>query len=159
MIKHAQSCPVSHQLIDENVVRLTAFFTVASLLVGWFFPLAWFFLLLDFVLRIKATHLSPLARISRYLMHKVFKFKPKTIDAKPKQFAAKIGLVFSLALTISIVLQLPYLGQLVLVLFLTAASLEAFLNFCLGCLVYQLLVDIGVIKLPKDPKTKRGLKS
>ena len=145
-MKHIAACPIGKDLIDENVVRLNAFFTIIILVFGWFFPMVWLFLVLDFALRIKATKFSPVARFSRFLMHEGFKAKPKPINAKPKLFAAKIGLIFSLLLTLSYFFKWPVVGMIVLVLFLTAASLEAFFNFCLGCLIYQVLTNLGLIK-------------
>ncbi len=147
MIKHASACPIGKKLIDENVVRLNAFLTILILLFGWFFPISWLFLLIDFALRIKITRYSPVARLSRFLMHRGFQAKPKPINAEPKLFAAKIGLLFSLSLVVSIFLGLPHLGEITLILFLFAASLETFLNFCLGCLIYQFLVKIGLLKI------------
>jgi len=150
MITHVEACPIDRTLVDQNVIRLAGFVTILTLLLGYFLPFVWGLLLVDFVLRIKIIRLSPIVRLSKWLFHSVFKIKPKPINAEPKIFAAKIGLLFSLMLNLSLLFHLTEFKLVTLSLFLLAAGLETFFNYCLGCKIYQLLVELKIIDLKKS---------
>jgi len=118
-------CPISFKKIDENVARLNGFFTVVLLFVflvtSSILPVL--LLLADFLVRgIEKPQFSPLALLSKFILSR-FNAKPHLINAGPKIFAARIGLLFSLLITLSVlfglnVLPLFLLWFLVFVLFL-----------------------------------------
>jgi hypothetical protein len=139
-------CPVDGVSIDENRVRIGAFFV---LLMGiayvistiWLFPA---FLLVDFILR-AAGHpaYSPIAIISGETA-RLLKIKSKPVDRGPKRFAAATGAVFS-----GLILFAQLFGWHTLALSLTGvllifASLESFVGFCAGCYVYSLLKPLSI---------------
>lgn len=132
------ACPVDFIIVNENKVRLTAL-QVFLLAVAYFFTGAWIipsFLIIDFFLRgFKLGKYSLLNLMSDQLV-KAFSIPVKPIDQAPKRFAAKIGFLFSIAIT---ALQLT--GNTVAALILAAvltffAFLESFFSFCAGCYVY-----------------------
>ncbi len=157
MITHVEACPIDEQLIDGHVVRLAGFFTFIFLLVGYFLPSIWLLLLIDFALRIKIIRFSPIVRLSKWLCHRVMHWPPEAINAEPKIFAAKIGFLFSLILTLSLMLPGRTVTLVTLALFLFAVSLETFFNYCLGCKIYQLLVELKIINLTKSQPSIRAI--
>lgn len=142
-------CPVSPERIDENRVRVTALGVI--LIMGAFFitghVLFPAMLIVDFFIRAftRLTY-SPLS----WLAHKfvmVIGTRPVLIDKAPKVFAARIGLLFAISITVAsfsgFVLLANILGA-TLVLF---AFLECGLNFCTGCWIYTFLVYPRVRKM------------
>lgn len=90
--------------------------------------------------------LSPLGQLVTRVITPALPFAAKEVPGPPKRFAQGIGVVFSVTAAV-LALGLGYeaaayvvLGGLVL-----AASLEAFLGFCLGCKMFALLMKAGVI--------------
>lgn len=123
----------------ENKIRLTAFFVLLLVLAyiqtGQFiFP---FILTIDFALRgLGYGSYSLLGNAAGYLA-KVFRLKEKPVYFPPKQFAARIGLLFSLILLILNVLKINSLP--VSIVLAVCAGLEAFFNYCVGCKVFNLI--------------------
>jgi Domain of unknown function (DUF4395) len=124
---------------SESKIRLTAFFvlvlTIAYLVTGvGLFPIA---LLLDFTLRaFGLAPYSPLAFLAGQTA-KALKLPAKPVYMPPKRFAARIGFVFCLGVTI-----LHYADQEVAATILGAvlaifAALESLAGFCAGCYVYN----------------------
>lgn len=137
----SQDCPISSETVDGSVARLTAFFTVVLLLAGLFSNLKWIALLLclDFFIRgFTRLPISPLRRAAR-AQARLLRRKPKTVNAGPKIFAAKIGFLISAAIVILSFAGLGAVARLVAEIFVLAAGLEAFLGICLGCKIHALL--------------------
>lgn len=122
---------------SQNKIRIIAFlvFVLALLFMYFNFILIPVFLAIDFALR--GFNLGKYSLLS-VLASKIVKFLPfadKPIFFPPKQFAAKIGFVFSLALIIFYFLHLNSIPiAAILALF---AAMEAFFNICMGCIVYN----------------------
>ncbi|MCE1155415.1 MAG: DUF4395 domain-containing protein [Bacteroidales bacterium] len=98
-------CPISFNKIDEHVARLNGFFTVALLVVflltGSVLPVV--FLVLDFLARgLGQPQWSLLARSSTWIL-KSAGVKPRLLNAGPKLFAARVGLLFSVLVLLSAV--------------------------------------------------------
>jgi hypothetical protein len=96
-------------------------------------------LALDFIIRafLKPRY-SPLATLGRGISSGLN--LPKVmVDAAPKVFAARIGVVFSLAATVLLALGLVLPGVIVLGILAVFAFLESVFSFCAGCWVYSLL--------------------
>ena len=123
----------------ESKVRLTAFFVLLSVIFYLIFGKIVFpvFLVIDFALRsFNLSQYSPLAFISGLLV-KAFKMPVNRVFLPPKRFAARIGLLFSLAI---VVLHLLNWGIfLVSSILALCAALESFVGFCAGCYVYSFL--------------------
>ncbi len=131
-------CPISISKIDENVARLNGTFTVILFAVFALtlniIPVV--FLLVDFLLRgAELSKYSPLAQLSIFLL-KTFNVKKKPINAGPKIFAARIGVVFSAGILLFTLLNLPTAAFIFTAIFGACAFLEAAFSFCVACQIY-----------------------
>lgn len=134
-------CPISNKKVDENVARLNGGLTVT--LLGLFLItnniFLIIFLLIDFFLRsADLSDYSPLANVSKFVIEKTG-IKKKTINAGPKIFAARIGVVFNLAILISILFDLNTVTYILVGIFGICAFLEAAIGFCVACQIYPFL--------------------
>lgn len=135
-------CPLSDERVDENQVRVTALAVV--LVMGAFFitghPLFPAFLILDFYIRaFTSMKNSPISWLSQRMVRAIGP-QPVWINKGPKIFAARLGFVLSLIITLASLFSMPLLSNVIgggLVLF---AFLECGLNFCAGCWVYTYVV-------------------
>lgn len=134
-------CPISFRKTDEHAARLVGFFTVVILITA-IVTSSWIpvlFLVLDFLARSLEKHsLSVLARISVFLLS-VLKVKPRLINAGPKVFAARVGLLFSSLVLISLLSGWPVAALVIAVVFGVCAFLEAAIGFCVACRLYPLV--------------------
>jgi type III secretory pathway component EscT len=73
-----------------------------------------------------------LGRVSGSIL-KGFGVAPRLVDAGPKRFAARIGLLFSVALVVLAQFDIRTATEIVAAILLVCAALESFLGFCLGC--------------------------
>ena len=69
----------------------------------------------------------------------------KFVPGPPKRFAQAIGAAFSVSASIVTLLAGFDAGRWVLVPLIAAASLEAFLGYCLGCAIFAQLMKFGII--------------
>jgi len=131
---------------NESKIRLIALFvfitTVTYIVTKSIFLPA--LLVIDFALRsFDLGKYSLFAVISEWLV-KTFKLPIKPVYLPPKRFAARIGLLFSIAIFL---LQLVGIDTIlisgVLVFF---AALESFFSICAGCYVYSFLQQFKLIK-------------
>jgi hypothetical protein len=131
-------CPVSDKQINERVARINGAITV--LLLALFgvtqsiIPVL--FLSIDFLLR--ATdypRFSPIA-ISSGKIVRYFSLNNKLINAGPKLFAARIGLVFSSIIVISFTLNAYTFGYAIAGILGLFSFLEAVFGLCVACEIY-----------------------
>lgn len=134
-------CPISTLRINENVARVTASLVVVLVALYVYSGNILFILLLglDFTIRaftsMKFSLLSWLAiQINRQLRLPVM-----LTDKAKKIFAARVGVLFTLAMLIFFFVHPPTSIALGLVL-MVFALLEAVFNICVGCLVYTYFV-------------------
>lgn len=137
-------CPISINKIDDHVARLNGAFTVAVLLLALFLqswiPVA--FLLVDFFLRsAELGKYSLLAIVSKGIL-KSLSVKPYLINAGPKIFAARIGVLFSFLVVVLSVLDLNIAAIVVGAIFGICAFLEAAFGFCVACRIYPLFYKL-----------------
>jgi Domain of unknown function (DUF4395) len=124
---------------SESKIRLTAFFVLVIAIVYLIggYGIAPLFLLLDFTLRsFGLPRYSPLGYLAGTLAT-ALKLPVKPVFLPPKRFAARVGFVFCLAITI-----LHYANQEIAATILGAvlaifAALESLAGFCAGCYVYN----------------------
>ena len=88
---------------------------------------------------------SPLGRIATQVVTPALKINHKFVAGPPKRFAQGVGVVFST--TASILWATGSLGaaQIVIAMLVVAASFEAFLAICFGCIMFAGLMRIGVV--------------
>ncbi|MCK9411525.1 MAG: DUF4395 domain-containing protein [Prolixibacteraceae bacterium] len=131
-------CPISENKIDEYVTRTNAGFTVliiVSFLIASNFLFV-VFLGVDFLLRSLELPKFSLVGISSRNILKYLQVKSKPINAGPKIFAARIGLVLTSMILLGILIQsnLLVIGiSLILGIF---SFLEFAFGFCVACQIY-----------------------
>lgn len=142
-------CPVSPERVDENRVRVTALGVI--LMMGVFFltgnVLFPALLIVDFFIRaFSRLPYSPLSWLAHKLVM-VIGTKPVLIDKAPKIFAARIGLLFTVIITVASFLGFGLLANIMGATLVLFAFLECGLNFCTGCWVYTFIVYPRVRKM------------
>ena len=132
------SCPISNERIDERVARTVGGF-ILFLGLGYLFvpsPL-WLILLLgDFLARAFYRPASPLVRLARAVI--AGRGSPRIVDAAPKIFAARIGLVMTLAAALCHGLGSLDTARAVIALMSLCAFFEGAFGYCVGCRLYTL---------------------
>jgi hypothetical protein len=110
---------------------------LSALLLGS--PLIAVFLAVDFGLRgFGLRRLSPVGRLAD-LIRVTLGIPAVKVNAGPKQFAAKIGLVFSLLVAIGLAIGLPVGAWIVGGGLAVCAALEGLCGLCVGCRIYQFI--------------------
>ena len=135
-------CPISTESVDNTVVRLTGL-TMSIGLISFFLlipsKILIGFIALDYLIRgLPHFKSSPVSWVLRHLARGL-EIQGKKIDKAPKLFAARVGFLFSFASFILAWISMPLSGCIALVL-LVFTILEAVLDICVGCLVYNYLV-------------------
>lgn len=134
-------CPVSNKKINEHVSRLNGVFTVV-LLLAFILTLSIIpvvILATDFLLRASDySRFSPIGNFSKIFV-RYLQLNQRLINAGPKIFAARIGLIFTSLIIVSLLLNatlpaLVFAGVLGLFSFLEAA-----IGICVACEVYPFL--------------------
>lgn len=126
---------------DQNVTRLIALQVINILLLVFLNEHIYliFILTLDFAIRAFTFLPSPLAFVAKLVVN-LFKINPKPVFAGPKKFAAVVGFVFSLAISILLLLNLTKAAYIVGGMLVLFAFLEVVFKICVGCHVYNWLV-------------------
>lgn len=134
-------CPISVRSIDNHVARWNAVFALLFLSVfvisGNILPVI--FLSLDFLLRSgRFSRLSFIALISKTII-RVLKIQPHVINAGPKIFAARVGLIFNAFIILS-----WFMHSYLFVFFFTGifgvcALLESVFDYCVACRIYPFI--------------------
>ena len=138
------SCPISDMQMNEKSIRIGAglvlLFAVSGIIlhnIGIFILLA-----VDFFIRgFTRYQISPVSFISKLIVN-VFAYKPNWVNAGPKIFAAKIGFLFCLTVSILYFKNLYLPGDIVAAVLCVCAGLESFFNVCLGCHFYAILLKL-----------------
>ena len=89
--------------------------------------------------------LSPLGQLVTRVITPRLGLAPRPVAGPPKRFAQGIGAAFSLSALILTGLGYWTAAQVVLGLLAVAATLEAALGICLGCMTFGVLMKAGVV--------------
>lgn len=81
--------------------------------------------------------LSPLGQLATRVVTPRLRVEHRYVPGPPKRFAQGIGLTFASGAALAWWLGVPLLSYVLIGLLIVAASLEAFLAICLGCIVYR----------------------
>ena len=135
------------QQIDARIAQAVAIVTFVTSYTIIVVPnLDWiiYILTIDFLLRYLHPKFSPIVRFfgltSQFLqLQKKFKFAP------PKRFATLIGLLLTSLISLFTLTGLVVFQYFFISLILIASFLQGFLDFCIGCEVYNWMIKIGVI--------------
>jgi hypothetical protein len=135
--------------VNEVSARLVAGGVVAMSAAALAFQLEWLVavIALGFIARVATgPTLSVLGQFVTRVATPLLPAAPKLVPGPPKRFAQGIGVVFSVASALLLlVFDLNAAGWIVLGALTVAAALEAFLAFCLGCKIFALLTRAGLI--------------
>ena len=135
-------CPISDQRVNEQVTRLNAFFTIATVVLAFVFNsvLLLIFIMADFFIRaFTEIKFSPISFVSHYLSN-ALSLPVKLIDKAPKVFAARLGFLMTLTITALFSLNMSIAAVIMASLLVFFAILEFFFAICVGCLIYTYLV-------------------
>ena len=135
-------CSVLSEKINERVVRINALLVILITCTGFILnsSLLLLFLTFDFFIRGFTTlKISPVSITSLGLV-KTLQMKEKTIGKAPKIFAARLGFLMMIIISVLYLLNfkiaaLSFSGMLVLFAFL-----EFSLGICIGCSIYSYVV-------------------
>lgn len=89
--------------------------------------------------------LSPLGRISTQIITPRIKRDHRLVPGPPKRFAQGIGALFSVVGSVLWFADAQTASRIVIAMLAGAASLEAFVGFCLGCAIFARLMRWGLI--------------
>lgn len=134
-------CPISSERMPEHIARLNALFTVLFLVVyviteNLLFPLL---LTADFFSRSYLNGKYSFISFASKWVSAQLSITSKQVDKAPKIFAARLGLLFALLLTVLVAFQLFTAALVVALLFAACALLEVVFSFCVGCLIYTFI--------------------
>ena len=134
--------------VDEVSARLVAtgvvLQCVAILITGWTVLLA--VLVWGFVARVATgPTLSPLGTLVTRVVRPRLALAARDTPGPPKRFAQGIGATLSVGALFATALGAGSVAVALVAAILVAASLEAFVGFCLGCWMFRLLMRIGLI--------------
>lgn len=135
-------CPVSKDKINEQIVRLNAIIGVLLITAGFAFNNSIFiiFLLVDFYIRaFTKVRYSPIGFISHWLTN-TLRLGEKNIDKAPKIFAARLGFLMVLVISVLYLANASSGALIVGGIFVFFAMLEFALALCVGCIIYTYLV-------------------
>ena len=134
--------------VNEVSARLVATGVVTMALAAVLFDWRWLTAVLayGFVARVlTGPKASPLGQLVTRVVTPRLGATPKYVPGPPKRFAQAVGVVFSVTALVLTIAGAWTAAQIVLLLLVAAAFLEAAFAFCLGCKVFALLMRAGII--------------
>jgi hypothetical protein len=134
--------------VNEHAARLVAagvvVMSVLYLATSWLPVLA--VLAYGFVARVATgPRLSPLGSLVTRVVVPALGRPPKHVPGPPKRFAQGIGATLSVAALVAHLAGASGLAWVLVAAIVVAASLEAFIGFCLGCQIFAVLMRVGLI--------------
>jgi hypothetical protein len=134
--------------VNEVSARLVAAGVVLMSVLAIAFDLKWLTVVIayGFVARVlTGPTLSPLGQLVTRVITPRLGLATRPVAGPPKRFAQGIGAAFSLSALVLTGLGYWTAAQAVLGLLVVAATLEAALGICLGCMTFGVLMRAGVV--------------
>src|SRR5690606_32469762 len=132
---------ISKNHVNEKTVRIIAgqvvLLTILLLFTNW--KILALFIVADFAVRV-FTKIPSLLALNANVISRTLNLTPKPIFAAPKRFAAALGLIFSVLIALLMYFDLPSIAFAIGSILIICAALEAFLNICLGCYIYNWII-------------------
>jgi hypothetical protein len=128
--------------VNETSARLVAAGVVLQAVAFLVFREGWLLvpLVYGFLARVLAgPTFSPLGQLVTRVITPRLHTEHRFVPGPPKRFAQGIGLAVTGGASVAWVLDAPTVGVVFIAVLLVAASLEAFLAVCLGCIAYRFL--------------------
>ena len=134
--------------VNDAAARTVGFGVVVMSLAAIWLDQSWILIPLTygFLARVAAgPKISPLGWFAVNIAAPRLPSLEKLVPGPPKRFAQAIGAAFTVTASIVTLTAGFSAGRWVLVPLIGAASLEAFLGYCLGCAIFAQLMKFGVI--------------
>jgi hypothetical protein len=130
----------SARVVATGVVLMGIIFAVTQS--GWVLvPLTY-----GFVARVlTGPVLSPLGRIATQVVTPLIRKDHKLVAGPPKRFAQAIGVLFTVTASVLWLVGAQSAATVVILMLVAAAALEAFLGFCLGCVIFAQLMRWNIV--------------
>ncbi|MFN8208602.1 MAG: DUF4395 domain-containing protein [Bacteroidales bacterium] len=144
-MKFSALCPISEKKVHAFLPRINATITF-SLLSAYLFTGSIFIpllLALDFLLRASDFGKYSLISITSHHTIKLFEISGSLINAGPKLFAARIGFLFAISITVAQLAGFVSLAQIIAVVLALFSFLEAAFGFCLACEIYPFVYRLA----------------
>jgi len=137
-------CPISDKKVNERIARVNAIITVLLLLsfIVTRNIFAIVFLAIDFFLRASGFSKYSLIAIASQNIVKWLNVKNHFINAGPKIFAARIGLVLTSLTILSLLLSFSSLSFVIAGILGLFSFLEGVFGFCVACQIYPVLYKV-----------------
>lgn len=136
-----KSCPISTDLVNAKLTQIYSIVTFIAISIFLFTPYkeVIYISAIDFIIRVLVSvKYSPICTLIK-LGLKLGKFQSHMVNAGPKRFAAKIGLIITVLMSISIILDLTYTSLILGTISFTAVGAEAIFGYCVACFIYSKL--------------------
>ena len=130
--------------VNETSARIVAFGVLIEAALFLVFRQGWLLvpLVYGFAARVlTGPTLSPLGLLATRVITPRLRVEHRYVPGPPKRFAQGIGLVFTSGAALAWAIGGPVVSYALIALLIVAASLEAFLAICLGCIVYRFFWD------------------
>ncbi len=135
-------CPISNEQVSERVTRISALIAILLVIAAFVAEVHVFvlFLMADFYIR-GFTNLkySPISYFSHKLVNALH-LDNKVIDKAPKVFAARLGFLMTLIISLFFLFGLQTGALIVAGILVFFATLEFALALCMGCIIYTYLI-------------------
>jgi len=138
MSEKSTACPISFEAkIDATILRINSVFYIFILWLAIFLEQPFIILILVIIFLSKNININRKCLLD-YFTHytaSLLKFKEKLIDPAPKKLANAMGLAGSIAIFLSLYLDISFAIVPIGVMSI-AFLLEAIFDYCIGCKIY-----------------------
>ena len=134
----SQSCPISFERVDATTIRIVSLLVIIFIALHVSIQSPWIllFLAFDFLIRLYSDkNRSIVFRIATWVQKRL-QLESKFEDAAAKRLAGHFGLLFTLLLLGTYLLELHFAFNVIALIFISCASLEVLFGFCVGCKIY-----------------------
>ncbi len=137
------SCPISTDVVNSKLTRIYSIVTFIAIGIYLFTPFKEIIYLsaTDFIIRVFiGVKYSPICFFIKKGLA-LGQIQTHMVNAGPKKFAAKIGLVFTVLMSFSALLDLSSVSFILGSISFLAVGAEAVIGFCVACYIYTFIPD------------------
>ena len=138
MKNNPQVCPISTDRVNSKLTKIYSIFTFTIISLFLFTPFKEVILLsaFDFIIRIFfGIRFSPVCTTIK-LGLKYGNVPVHMVNAGPKKFAAKVGLLFTVIISFGVIFNFPTVSLIAGIIAFIAIGAEVFFDYCLACTIY-----------------------
>jgi hypothetical protein len=137
------SCPITFENVNAKLTRTYAIITFIILLLFVFTPFkaVIYVSAIDFFIRVFfGVKYSPICFSIKKVLNWVH-VPQKMVNAGPKKFASKVGLIFTVLMSFSLFFEFTTVSLIIGLISVTAIGAEALFGFCVACFLYNYLPE------------------